>query len=165
MANQRNLVFRLSAFGLLFFLLFVVYSNGLSGRFFFDDFANIVGIPAIKIEQVSVDSLLNVWGSGISGPLGRPISMLSFAANYYFSGVDPYWFKLTNVLIHGVNGVLINFLAMLVLRASGDARDKGDSDKRCWVAAALALAWSRSADAAEYPPALQQDLGGNGPDP
>jgi hypothetical protein len=39
--------------------------------------------------------------------LRRPLAMLSFAVNYYFTGLDPFWFKLTNLCIHLLNGILL----------------------------------------------------------
>ena len=54
----------------------------------------------------------------VGGPLRRPVSMLTFAANYYLSGFSPFWFKLTNLLIHCVNGVLVYFLGLLMVRAA-----------------------------------------------
>jgi hypothetical protein len=44
--------------------------------------------------------------------------MLSFAANYYLSGFDPFYFKLTNLIIHGLNGFLLYFLTSLFARAA-----------------------------------------------
>ena len=95
-----------------------IYWPGLSGGFFFDDSVNILEQAGVQLKSISTESLLRVWESGIAGPLGRPVSMLSFAANYYFSEFDPFWFKLTNLLIHYVNGVLVYFLALLMLRAA-----------------------------------------------
>lgn len=95
-----------------------IYWPGLSGGFFFDDSANILESAGVQLKSISTESLLKVWESGIAGPLGRPVGMLSFAANYYFSEFDSFWFKLTNLLIHCVNGVLVYFLALLMLRAA-----------------------------------------------
>jgi len=95
-----------------------IYWTGLSGGFFFDDSVNILESDSIQLKSVSTESLLRVWESGKAGPLGRPVSMLSFAANYFFSEFDPFWFKLTNLLIHCVNGVLVYFFGLLVLRAA-----------------------------------------------
>lgn len=108
------------ASGVLVFLLLIlaVYWPGLSGAFFFDDSFNILQSPTIKVSEFTVDSLLNLWASGIAGPLGRPVSLLTFAANYYYAGFDPYWFKLTNLLIHCLNTVLIGILSLLCLRAA-----------------------------------------------
>ncbi|MGH8325083.1 MAG: hypothetical protein ACRETD_15030, partial [Steroidobacteraceae bacterium] len=49
---------------------------------------------------------------------GRWLGMLSFAANHYFTALDPFWFKLTNLVIHLVNGCLVFLMlrALLALR-------------------------------------------------
>lgn len=103
---------------LLLLLVLVIYWPGLRGGFFFDDSVNILEQESVQLKAISWESLLYVWDSGIAGPLGRPVSMLSFAANYYFSDFDPYWFKLTNLLIHCVNGILVYLLGLLTLRAA-----------------------------------------------
>lgn len=86
---------------------FLVYRPGLEGYFQFDDFVNLLENPDIKIDSINTVSLLKAWGSGFSGPLGRPLSMLSFGLNYYFHQFDPYYFKLVNVFIHLANGLVI----------------------------------------------------------
>ena len=88
----------IGGFGLLS-LLAMVYWAGLTGGFFFDDSANILKPAGIQVKNISLNALLNVWESGIAGPLGRPISLLSFAANYYFSGFDPYSVSYTHLTL------------------------------------------------------------------
>jgi protein O-mannosyl-transferase len=102
----------------------VIYWPGLSGGFFFDDSVNILEPAGIQLKSISQESLLNVWESGVGGPLRRPISMLTFAANYYLSGFAPFWFKLTNLLIHCANGVLVYFLGLLLVRAVNPSMER-----------------------------------------
>ena len=83
----------------------LIYLPGLNGDFEFDDAANILDNTALKIETLSRESLLKAALSGKSGPLGRSISMISFAANYYSTEFEPFFFKLTNVVIHLLAGV------------------------------------------------------------
>lgn len=99
-------------------LLALIYWSGLSGGFFFDDSANILESEALKLKSFSVESLSDVLESGIAGPLGRPVSMLSFATNYFFSEFDPFAFKLTNLIIHCVNSCLVFVLSLLLIRAT-----------------------------------------------
>jgi hypothetical protein len=49
---------------------------------------------------------------------------LSFAANYLASGLNPYSWKLTNLVIHLVNGVLVFLLAHVLLAASTGTRHR-----------------------------------------
>ena len=92
-------------------VLFGVYWPGLHGQLFFDDLPNILAVESLRLETLSLESLRAVISSGGSGPSGRPVAQLSFALNYYFSGLDPFAFKLTNLFIHAANGVLVFFLA------------------------------------------------------
>lgn len=98
-------------FSLLFLILIslLLYWPGLNGAFFFDDIANIVDSSEVQMREFSLHALSMAWEGGVSGPLGRPISMISFALNYYFADFSPFWFKLTNVAIHCFNAVLVYF--------------------------------------------------------
>lgn len=93
----------------------LVYRPGLSGAFMFDDSPNIAKNQAIAISTLNFDSLKRAAYSSDSGPLGRPVSMASFAINYYYTGLNPYYFKLTNLFIHLANGIGLFMLASLLL--------------------------------------------------
>ena len=92
---------------LVVFAVVAVYWSGLSGGFFFDDDVNISAIEALRLSSLDFQSLLAAWQSGKSGPLGRPIAQVSFGLNHYFGGFDPYFFKLTNLVIHLLTGILV----------------------------------------------------------
>jgi len=113
-----NSISRLFIAGGLSLLVAVIYWPGLHGGFFFDDIVNILEPAEIQLKSISIESLQILWESGRAGPLGRPVSLLSFAANYYFSGFDPFFFKFTNLVIHCLNGFLLYFLAGLFARAA-----------------------------------------------
>ena len=112
-------LYRLSplvAVAFLVLLIWFVYYPGLSGDFEFDDGVNILDNTKLLLETIDWGSMRRVLASGDAGPLGRPISMLSFALNYYFSGFDPYYFKLVNVLIHILNACLVFVVARALFR-------------------------------------------------
>jgi protein O-mannosyl-transferase len=67
---------------ILSFTVFL-YWHGLKGDYVFDDSVNILENSKLKITELDYASLKAAYGSGDAGPLGRPISMLSFALNYY----------------------------------------------------------------------------------
>ena len=92
---------------LLFAMLIamLVYLPGLYGDYEFDDGVNILDNAALKVSTLSYESILAAATSGKSGVLGRSISMLSFAGNYYLTGFDPFFFKFTNLLIHVFAGI------------------------------------------------------------
>lgn len=117
----NNLKFDLF-FLVLLILLAASYSFGLSGDFIFDDITNIVMAPALRLEELDWYSIKEVALSGMSGKLQRPIAVTSFAINYYFiDGLDPFWFKWTNVAIHILNGVLVYLLVVKVRELLGSS--------------------------------------------
>lgn len=94
---------------LLFFLCAVVvccYWAGTAGGFVLDDVASLeqLGYHS-KID--SLEKLAAYVFSGITGPGGRPVALLSFAANAQTWPADPYYFIVTNIFIHVVNTVLL----------------------------------------------------------
>ncbi|HEX7338811.1 MAG TPA: hypothetical protein VF271_02645 [Rhodanobacteraceae bacterium] len=92
-----------------------VYTPGLSGSWLFDDFPNIVDNPGIQIHQIDTASLTRAALSSPSSEFHRPLASITFALNYLTSGFDPLAWKITNVVIHLVNGVLFFWLARLLL--------------------------------------------------
>ena len=107
------------------FLAILIYLPGLYGGFEFDDGANILDNPALKVDNLSRESILSVAVSGRSGPLGRSVSMLSFAANYYFTELEPFFFKLTNLFIHLIAGLGVYlFIRQLTLALNRGGEDK-----------------------------------------
>src|SRR5690349_15128491 len=84
-------------------LLLIVYGWTLSAPLIFDDDASLVRNPSIR-------SLWPLVGtSDQPGPLrpvaelptaGRPLVNFTFAVNYCFGGLDPYWYHVFNLSIH-----------------------------------------------------------------
>ncbi|MGH8146218.1 MAG: tetratricopeptide repeat protein [Rhodanobacteraceae bacterium] len=95
-----------------------VYWPGLTGGWVFDDYPNIVDNAAIHITPGH--STLVAWvNAALSSPasfLHRPLASITFALNWYAGGGDPWPFKLTNVLIHLLNGVLLFCVLRELLR-------------------------------------------------
>lgn len=119
--------------------LLVVYWAGLSGGFAFDDFGNIVGNRALRVVDDSFAAWMAATNSGVAGPLGRGLSMLSFALNYRFFGESPFSFKLTNLGIHYVNALL---MCVLARQAIGIAH-RTTSCRRAWsIALCAASIWA-----------------------
>ncbi len=92
-----------------------VYAPGLGGDFVFDDYANIVENPALRPDALSLETLTAAAVSSDAGPLKRPLASLSFLANFYFFGDNQFSFKVTNILIHLLNGCLVFWLLRKVL--------------------------------------------------
>jgi hypothetical protein len=94
----------------------LLMQHALVGPFFFDDFPNLQHLALLQ-DNFSVN-----WGKylvAFEGSPGRPIAALSFLINDNAWPSDPYSFKLTNVLIHLLNGVLVfGFLRQLAKTSS-----------------------------------------------
>ena len=93
----------------------IAYYPGLHGPFLFDDNPNIADNPALRLGSLSPHELLRAAFSSHAGLLYRPISMLSFAFNLYFFGANSFSFKLTNLIIHLINALLILWLTRRLL--------------------------------------------------
>lgn len=100
---------------ILGFTIFL-YWSGLYGDYVFDDAGNILKNNQLAITSLDYTALKSAFWSGDAGPLGRPISMLSFALNHYFTGFDPFYFKLTNLCIHLINGLLVFVISLTLLQ-------------------------------------------------
>jgi hypothetical protein len=121
---------------------YFVYLPGLTGDFIFDDSVNISANPHLQIQNLNFDALRIAAFSVASGPLMRPISMLTFALNYYVSGFNPYYFKLTNLIIHMMNGVGIYALSTLIFNIYQRRFSPNLSRQYLsWTSLAIASAW------------------------
>lgn len=92
-----------------------IYWPGLSGSWLFDDYPNIVDNRGVQPTDASIPSLLQAALSSPASDFKRPLASLSFAGNYLVTGLNPYGMKLTNLLIHLFNGVLVFVLARQLL--------------------------------------------------
>lgn len=98
----------------------LVYANGLNGPFLFDDHVHISQNRWVKIDSLGIDNLERAWNSSFSQfPANRPLAQLSFGVNHALSGLDPWAFKLTNLVIHLLNGVFVFLFVRLAMRAAG----------------------------------------------
>ncbi len=119
-------------------LVVAVYWPGLAGGFMFDDYAVIVTNPALVIGELTPGALLDAAFSTATGPLRRPLAMLSFAADRTLGGLDPRLFKTVNLALHLVNAVLV---FVLVRRLMPWLASTGGSAHGA-IAACVALAWA-----------------------
>ena len=95
----------------------LAYLPGLSGDYLFDDRNNLLENKALNMESLSVGSLYRAAFSTKSGELRRPVSMASFSLNRYFFGIEPYSYKLINLLIHLLTGIVLYILTRQIVRA------------------------------------------------
>jgi protein O-mannosyl-transferase len=101
------------AMTLLVFVTAGIYFPGLNGPFVLDDTLNI--FSDTHLQNLSPSSIFHIMTHNDSGILGRPISMLSFALTRYLHGDNPGDFKLWNIVIHLLCGILIYRLSKTLL--------------------------------------------------
>lgn len=131
--GATNLLLGVLAFG----LAIAVMLPGLGGDFLFDDYPNIVENETVHLRTLSFEALQESLSGPAAGPLGRPVSVLSFALTHYFFGLDPFAFKAINLAIHVINGLLVPWLVTLLLRTLRGVQlsEKGSAWLPLWVAA------------------------------
>lgn len=111
----------------------ILYWPGLRGPFLLDDYYNFLPLQ----EWLAGDrTLRSVLFDGRSGTFGRPLAMASFVLNAWLGGYQPYWFKLGNLLVHLLCGVMICVLTTRMAR-----RDPAMVSVAPWVGLMLATVW------------------------
>lgn len=117
----------------------VIYGSGLNGGYQFDDFPNIVDNDGVRPPDASIGSLVRSALSSPSSEFKRPLASLTFAANYLATGGDPAPMKVTNIVIHLVNGIMAFMLCSLLVRAA----EKKTASVRtsAWAPAFIAGLW------------------------
>ncbi|MDF1630570.1 MAG: hypothetical protein P1U78_12310 [Alcanivoracaceae bacterium] len=107
----------------------------LPGPFLFDDEPNLNALQVLQGE-VNLDTVGNYLAEKSAGPTGRPLSMLSFLLNDVYWPSEPASFKYTNLLIHILNGLLLAWLVLAIVRQWA-----GKLDQRHVVLALLVTAF------------------------
>ncbi|XP_039295218.1 protein O-mannosyl-transferase TMTC1 isoform X2 [Nilaparvata lugens] len=102
-------------------LAVALYVNSLRGEFVHDDVPAIVRNNDVT-GQTPLHRLLvdDFWGTPMSDPFShksyRPLTTLTFRANYWSTGLQPFWFHLCNVLLHAACCMLFTRLALNVAK-------------------------------------------------
>ena len=93
------------------------YGPALDGPLFFDDEPNLLNNSAAQIDGHHFDDWRLAIMSNDSGLLHRPLAMFTFVLNYLAAGeFTGFSLKLTNLLIHLANGLLVYWVALGLLR-------------------------------------------------
>lgn len=139
MKLSNNIALVVVPFLLLIFPIWV-YWAGLHGSFVFDDFPNIVHNAILHEFSGSFESLVSAATSGTSSPLGRPLSMASFAMNLYYFGENPFSFKVANLAIHITNATLLAvFVRQLCIRVRSPNNSLYSLIPPIWIATTWVL--------------------------
>lgn len=121
---------------LLFAITVVVFWPGLSGRFLFDDYPNIVSNPRIHMETVDLQSLQAAISAYEPGQIGRPLATLSFAIDHLIAGKNPAVYKASSLLVHLINAGLVFLLTGRLLSLAWPTRSVTGASL------AVAIAWA-----------------------
>lgn len=126
----------------------IVYWPGLTGGWLFDDHPNIVDNHDLQLHAVNEASLVRAALSSPSSEFKRPLASLSFVMNYLMGGLNPYGWKLFNLLLHLLNGVLVFLLTRQLLRAVTERQetastsiDAASAQRYDLIAALVAGGW------------------------
>ena len=126
----------------IFLVAALLYLPALSGGFFFDDFPNIVDEGSVKVPDLSLPYLLEAALPLDLASGTRPLSRLSFALNWYVSGMDAAAFKLVNIGLHGCNAVLVFLFLRLLLYLHQAKRPQTRLPSPVLLAAIAAPLWA-----------------------
>lgn len=122
----------------------LAYWPGLSGSWLFDDYPNIVDNPGVQPHAASFAALVRAALSSPASEFKRPLASLSFAVNYLAGGLDPWGWKLLNLIVHLLNGALVFALARRLLEITSAhpecAPQAGENTSRNGIIAALITA-------------------------
>jgi hypothetical protein len=82
------------------------YWPGLFGGFLFDDYGSLPALGAYG-PVTHWDTFWRYITSGNADPTGRPLAMLTFLLDAHDWPANPFPFKLTNLILHLLNGALL----------------------------------------------------------
>ena len=105
---RGRILWTLLAFGLILITVVIIYSNIYHAPFVFDDVGKIVDNVKIKYLTNYLSFARLLWPRGVVD--------LTFALNYRFGGLEVFGYHLINIVIHILNGLLVYFLALTILR-------------------------------------------------
>ena len=141
-SNLKNGHLRFILLTISLIITALVYLPGISGGFTHDDYPNIINNTKLHIDSLDISSLASASHSVKSGPLMRPVSMFSFAINYYALGRDPKSYKIINLLIHIFVGLLLFFFSRLLLDSYKKIHNQElDQSIVFWLPIVTTLAW------------------------
>ncbi|NNF68076.1 MAG: hypothetical protein HKM98_11265, partial [Gammaproteobacteria bacterium] len=118
-----------------FVLTVICYWPSLSGPFVFDDIPNLQPMGE-RGGLVSADHYFEFITTPRAGPLGRPLSLASFTLNADAWPADPRPFRITNLILHLVNGLLLFVFARHVFSL---CRDRRTADRLALLCVAMWL--------------------------
>ena len=124
-SHKRNLII----FLLFFIFVFSAYSTNYDASWHFDDYPNIVDNPRIHLKDIKYKNVKEALFAGyddgqyLGQRLYRPVSMLSFALNWYMGEDNVIGYHIVNNIIHLLTTLFL-FLTVLKLFVSPNLKGK-----------------------------------------
>jgi len=122
--HERRAILALSRLNMVYFIaflialaIFLIYSPALRNDFVnWDDSEYVYENPNIR----SLGSGFFKWVfSAVVSSNWHPLTMLSYALDYFFWGLNPFGYHLTNIVLHSLNTFLVFILAYRLVEAGG----------------------------------------------
>lgn len=110
--------YHLLAIGLIAVVALAAYSNSFYVPFHFDDRPNILQNPNIQMRVFGWDGLKQFVSNTYEVSI-RVFSYFTFALNYYFGGVDVFYYHLVNFIIHVAAGIFLYWFLILTFNLPG----------------------------------------------
>jgi len=142
LSKKGNLIF----FLLLFLIVLSAYSTNFSASWHFDDYPNIVDNPRIHINDIRFDTLKGTFfaaydeGQYLGNRLYRPVSMFTFALNWYMGEDNVIGYHIVNNIIHLLTTLFL-FLTVLNLFVSPNLKGKYQGNEYA-IAFLTAILWA-----------------------
>ena len=132
------------AFGLLFCLIFLAYSNTFHASWQMDDFPNIISNERLHVNALSYD---NILGSLFASPqasryknLYRPVTCLTFALNWYVGKDTVSGYHAVNIMVHFLTAFFL-YITVLTLFQSPRLKNSHQGQKHV-IALLVATLWA-----------------------
>src|SRR5438128_823499 len=104
------------SFVVLVVLTVLTYANSLHGKFVFDDLQLVQQNSDIMNVKTFRDAIISGWFA--TGQ--RHLLFVTYALNYYWSGLETFSYHVVNLILHTVNVLLVYGIILAVLKE--DAR-------------------------------------------
>ena len=93
---------------IIIIVTYSIFFNSLSNEFVFDDESVIVGNQSITdLDNIPKFFTAEDGFHKVIGRYYRPVTSTTYALDYYFWGLKPYGFHLTNIIIHIISCLLL----------------------------------------------------------
>lgn len=113
--SQKKIILPSLLIAMFITLVFMAYQQGKEGALFYDDLTNLAQLGSLDSYADAKEFVLG----GSAGPLGRPVSLITFVPHASDWPENSSSAILVNIVIHIINGLLLLAIGYLVLVRSG----------------------------------------------